>query len=109
MQREGEETAPSQNPAVSDQENQELTQSLYYFTFGLLLQGVPEYDKGYTLTGANVDGEIQVRGYGELNEYLPSHGMPVFKVGVAEVKRAFSLANKLHCIFRPGDYDYVRA
>jgi|SRR3990172_1002270 len=93
-------TAPSQNPAVLDQENQELTQSLYYFTFGLLLQGVPEYDEGYTLAGANVEGEIQVRQYGELNEYFPSYGIPLFNVGVAELNRAFSLANKLDRIYR---------
>lgn len=100
-------TSPSPNPQVLDDENKELTQHLYYITFGLLLQQVPEYDKGYTLSGANVGGEVQIRQYGELNEYSPSYGMPVFHVGVAELIRALSLANQLDRIYRAGG-DWLR-
>jgi hypothetical protein len=98
---------PSRTPEVLDQENIDLTQHLYYVMFGLLLQEVPQYDNGYTLTGANVGGEIQVRQYGELNEYSPSYGMPEFYVGVDELNRAFSLANKLHSIYG-ADADWLR-
>lgn len=98
---------PSQTPEVLDQENIDLTQKLYYVMYGLTLQGVPLYDKGYALTGANVGGEIQIRQYGELNEYLSSYGMPVFHVGVAELNRAVSLANQLHRIYQGGS-DWLR-
>ena len=100
-------SAASPNPGVLDDENQELTRHLYYVMFGLLLQGVPQYDNGYTLTGANVGEEIQVNQYGELNEYLPSYGMPEFHVGVSELNRAFSFANKLHGIYG-ADADWLR-
>jgi len=100
-------SAASPNPEILDHENLELTEHLYYNIFGLLVQGVPEYGKGYTLSGANVGGEIQIRQYGELNEYLPSYGMPFFDVGVPELNRAFSLANKLHGIYEAGA-DWLR-
>lgn len=100
-------TTPSQTPEILDQENIDLTQKLYYIMFGLLLQGVPQYDNGYILTGANVDAEIQVRQYGELNEYSPSYGMPEFRVGVDELNRGFSLANKLDGIYG-ADADWLR-
>ena len=100
-------TTPSRTPEVLDQENIDLTQRLYYVMYGLLLQGVPQYDKGYTLTGANVGGEIQIRQYGELNKYLPSYEMPVFLVGVAETNRALSIGNKLQPIYQAGD-DWLR-
>lgn len=57
---------PSKNPQVLDAENQQLTQTPDYSLYGLLLQGVPYYDKGFSLSGANVNTEIQIRQFSEL-------------------------------------------
>ena len=65
-------TTPSQHPEVVDGENQELTRKLDHIFYGLLLQGVPYYEDGFSLSGANVHGEVQVRSFSDLKDYEPS-------------------------------------
>jgi hypothetical protein len=96
-------TVPSQTPQNFDQENQDLTRRLKYLLYGLMLQRVPYYETGFSLSGANVDGDIQIRDFGELPEYVPSYDLPCLQVGVTEVKCATCLAEQLELIDHIGE------
>ena len=87
-------TMPSSKPKSLDEENQ-LVETLNYFLYGILLQGVPAYGRGFSLTGADVAGEINVRQCSDLKDYRPSFGMPPFRLGVDELRRAAGLIDRL--------------
>src|SRR3989441_9004504 len=87
-------TMPSSNPKSLDEENQ-LVETLNHFLYGILLQGVPAYGRGFSLTGADVAGEINVRQCSDLKDYRPSFGMPPFRLGVDELRRAAGLIDRL--------------
>lgn len=99
--------APSLTPQLRDQENELLTGSLDHLLYGLLLQGVPYYENGFSLSGANVGGDIQIREFSELADYVPSYDLPALEVGIAEIKRATSLAEQLGRIAQ-GGRDWAR-
>ena len=87
-------TMPSSKPKSLDEENQ-LVETLNHFLYGILLQGVPAYGRGFSLTGADVAGEINVRQCSDLKDYRPSFGMPPFRLGVDELRRAAGLIDRL--------------
>ena len=87
-------TMPSSKPKSLDDENQ-LVETLNHFLYGILLQGVPAYGRGFSLTGADVAGEINVRQCSDLKDYRPSFGMPPFRLGVDELRRAAGLIDRL--------------
>jgi len=88
-------TAPAAHPEVLDGENQALTRACDYVWYGLLLQGVPSYMEGFTLTGANVAGEIQVRQFGHVRDYEPTYEMPEFRLDAGAAKLAALLGERL--------------
>ena len=87
-------TMPSSKPKSLDDENQ-LVETLNHFLYGILLQGVPAYGRGFSLTGADVAGEINVRQCSDLKDYRPSFGLPPFRLGVDELRRAAGLIDRL--------------
>ena len=87
-------TMPSSKPKSLDDENR-LVETLNHFLYGILLQGVPAYGRGFSLTGADVAGEINVRQCSDLKDYRPSFGMPPFRLGVDELRRAAGLIDRL--------------
>ena len=87
-------TMPSSKPKSLDEENQ-LVETLNHFLYGILLQSVPAYGRGFSLTGADVAGEINVRQCSDLKDYRPSFGMPPFRLGVDELRRAAGLIDRL--------------
>ena len=87
-------TMPSSKPKSLDEENQPV-ETLNHFLYGILLQGVPAYGRGFSLTGADVAGEINVRQCSDLRDYRPSFGMPPFRLGVDELRRAAGLIDRL--------------
>ena len=87
-------TMPSSKPKSLDEENR-LVETLNHFLYGILLQGVPAYGRGFSLTGADVAGEINVRQCSDLKDYRPSFGMPPFRLGVDELRRAAGLIDRL--------------
>ena len=87
-------TMPSSKPKSLDEENQ-LVETLNYVLYGILLQGVPAYGRGFSLTGADVAGEINLRQCSDLKDYRPSFGMPPFRLGVDELRRAAGLIDRL--------------
>src|SRR5262249_8981714 len=72
-------TRPSSKPEILDQEHQDLVRTLDYLLFGILLQGVPDSRQGFSLTGANVKGEVTIRGFSDLRDYQPTFDMPPFR------------------------------
>lgn len=100
-------TMPSARPKILDRENEDLTRHLDYLLYGLLLQGVPEYFKGYSLKGANVAGEVDVRQFSELKNYEPTYEMPEFRPGAVELKLAASLAPRVRHV-NEGKADWPR-
>lgn len=100
-------TCPSRRPEVLDAENQQLTQRVDYVFHGLLVQGVPHYDQGFSLTGANVGGEIEIRQFSELVRYTPSFGTDPLRIDLAELKWATCLADRLRTV-NAGGPDWSR-
>lgn len=95
-------TTSSRHPEVLDAENQELTATINHIFYALLLHGSPHYDGGFSLSGANVAGELQVRQFSKLKDYEPSYDMPPFRVGIGELARSFFLSNPLRRVNREG-------
>jgi hypothetical protein len=79
----------SSNLGVLDQENQTLQKKVSYLFYGLLLSGVPQYDKGFLFTGANESGEPEVRQFGELDDYVQTSGNErLSKIDLVKLKGA---------------------
>ena len=96
-------TVPSQAPQNFDHENMDLIRRLKHLLYGLLLQGVPYYETGFSFSGANVDGDIQIRDFGELPDYVSSFDLPCLRVGITEIKCATYLAEQLEPIGQVGE------
>jgi hypothetical protein len=87
-------TAPSSTPKILDGENQELQRRCHDLLYGLVIQGVPDYQRALTMTGAHVDGEIQIRNYAGGREMIPTYERE-FVPGRAEAERAGRIAMRL--------------
>lgn len=91
-----------------DGENQALTRACDYVWYGLLLQGVPSHREGFTLTGANVAGEIQVRQVGDIRDYQPTYESPDFDADAAALRLAARLSERLRSIDMLGPHEWGR-
>jgi hypothetical protein len=90
-------TATSTTSEVVDGENAALTQRVNDLFNGLLLQGVPRFERGCVVHGAYHGGAVQVRGYSAVDEHYRTAGMD-FTVGMAEVQRALTISDQLRHI-----------
>src|SRR2546425_12492289 len=54
-------TTPSAKPDILDEENNSLAETLGYLLYGILLHGVPYYEQTFSLNGAHVGGELNIR------------------------------------------------
>lgn len=99
-------TMASSRPEILDDENVTLTKVLDYVLFGLVLQGIP-VNRAYSLGGAHVRGEINVRQFSHLSGYRPTPGLGEFKPGVNELRRAEALSTRLQRV-NEGDADWAR-
>ena len=91
-------TIISAKPQILDDENEQLTKTLDYILYGLLLQGVPVYFKGFSLKGANVGGDVDVRQFSQLKDYPPTYELPEFRPGARELEGATVVARRLRQI-----------
>lgn len=99
----------SSQPEILDPENAELVETLGYLLYGILLQGVPGYDQGFSLHGANVGGKINVRQFSDLKGYQPSFDTePAFRLGVPELQRAAGLVERLRAVNTGGPANWAR-
>jgi hypothetical protein len=95
-------TMASSRPEILDDENATLAKVLDYVLFGLLLQGIPVYNRAYSLNGAHVHGEINVRQFSDLRGYQPTHELVEFRPGVNELRRAEALSVRLQRVNEGG-------
>jgi hypothetical protein len=90
--------APSKHPDVNDGENVTLEQCANDILNGLLLQGVPRIERGFVVHGANVKGKIEIRSYSPMDRHELTAGLPLFTVGMAEIRRPLWLSHRLRYI-----------
>ena len=88
-------TSPSRRPEVLDAEHDSLQRAVQDVFHGLTLHGVPSFNKGANIVGANVNGELRVRRYSNLQELRTASGLPPFVVGIAELQRAVTAGQRL--------------
>jgi hypothetical protein len=100
-------TMASSRPEILDEENAGLAKSLDYVLFGLVLQGIPLHYRGYSMNGANVAGEINVRQFSNLSRYESTYEIPEFRPGAKELRRAEALAVRLRRV-NEGGADWAR-
>jgi len=100
-------TMASSRPEILDDENAALAKMLDCVLFGLVLQGIPVYYHGYSLNGANVAGEVNVRQFSNLKRYEPTYETVEFRPGVKELRRAEALSVRLQRV-NEGGPDWAR-
>lgn len=101
-------TRPSATPGVLDQETRDLERELTTFICGLMIGGVPDYKETTWFSGANVDGELSVRGLRSLETFYRTAGQvrPVLDDG--SVKSAAALGAEILKLFASPDHKRVR-
>lgn len=87
---------PSQHPEVLDGENQTLTSRVDALFFGLLAAARPSFEgAGSRISGANVEGRIEVRTLGETIRVVRPDGFPWTPIDEELLRRAAHLANAI--------------
>lgn len=99
---------PSQHPENLDGENEELRQRCEDVLHGLLLQGVPVFERSMSFCGANVGGQIQVRQYAEGRELHDTFEAPDFVPDLAAIRRAVRFAQRLRVMQDPKERQWGR-
>jgi hypothetical protein len=78
--------------------NSDLKRKLNHLTFGLILQGVPDYREAFLIGGANENGAPDARQFGRARVFYPSRDLKPLSVGRLELERAVFLAANLESI-----------
>jgi hypothetical protein len=99
---------PSATPAVLDQETKDLERELTTFVFGMMIQGVPDFGRTTWLSGANVGGDLSVRGLRELSKFLRSPGQPRPTIDDAWLMGAAQLGAEILKLFQLTEHRRVR-
>jgi hypothetical protein len=100
-------TMPSARPDILDEENNALAETLGYLLYGILLHGVPYYEQSFSLNGANVRGEINIRQFGGLKDYQPSNGLD-FNLRLGDLRHAAWLVDRLKRVNTGGPANWAR-
>jgi hypothetical protein len=100
-------TAPSNTPEIADGENVALERRATDLFNGLTLQGAPAFERGCVVHGANINGQIQIRGYGQVDQHYRTPGIH-FRVGLAQVLRALTLSDQLRHVQNSGPESWTR-
>jgi hypothetical protein len=75
-----------------------LTRKQDLLAIALILQGVPSYEQGFLISGANETGGPEARQFGRARVFYPTRGITPLRVGRAELERAAFLETKLEKI-----------
>lgn len=94
-------TAPE--PLLGHFFNAELKRKLDYLTFGLILQGVPDYRESFLIGGANETGQPVARQVSRARVFYPGRGSELLRVGPSELRRAVFLATELKSVDNKGN------
>lgn len=97
-------TACSSQPEILDDENEFLKLRIERVYQALLIQVVPDFSKGFSVTGANVNGEVQIRQFGSLRPAIRSSSLRR-RVTLADVRGAVTLAPRLQFLQEQGGVD----
>jgi len=90
-------TIQSANPDILDAENASLTGTLGYLLYGILLHGVPYFEQTFSLTGAHVRGELNIRQFGNLKDFQLTPGLD-YQLGLNDLKRSAWLVDRLQMV-----------
>jgi hypothetical protein len=99
---------PSSTPTDLDQETRDRERELSAFVFALMMSGVPDYRETIWFSGANVDGEISVRGLRRLDVFYRTPGQLRPVLDDASMITTAKLGTKILDLFRSQDYRRVR-
>jgi hypothetical protein len=94
-------TAPSEHPEVLDAVNAALSERVNDTLNGLLLQGIPPFERGILVSGANANGTVGIRQHSSFRDLYPLAIQRLsarFVVGRAELVRSLSLARLVRSI-----------
>src|SRR5580704_10754559 len=96
-------------PAPGHVVNLGLAHKQDVLAIALILQGVPSYEQGFLISGANESGEPEARQFGRARVFYPTRGIKPLRVGRAELARAAWLATKLEKVdYRGPDWRRLR-
>jgi hypothetical protein len=97
-------------PAPGHVVNLELSRKLNRLDIAIILQGVPNYEQGFLIAGANQTGEAEVRQFSRAARiYHRTRGMHPLTIGRVELDRAAFLAAKLERIdYKGSDWRRLR-
>jgi len=90
--------APSRYPEVLDGENEALSQKVLALFYGLLLQDVPFFESGLSLSGANVEGRIDIRRVSKLEPFYRPLGVRWARIDEVWLRNARAAATGIQSI-----------
>lgn len=99
---------PSVTPEVLDQETKDVERELTAFIFGMMVQGVPDFARTIWLSGANVGGDLSVRGLREMSRFLRSPGQTRPVIDDAWLMEAEKLGAEILKMFQLTEHRRVR-
>jgi hypothetical protein len=98
----------SATPEVMDQDTKDLERELTAFVFGMMIQGVPDFSHTVWVSGANVNGDLSVRGNRHLKEFVRSHGQTRPFINDAWLSQAVGFGEEILKMFQLTEHRRVR-
>ncbi len=94
--------SPSKHPEVLDAENQTLSQRALSLFYGLFMVEVFRYDGGIALSGANIDGRVDVRQTSRITEHYPLAQFQFASLRTVHFRRMARIAEGIRAVHIPG-------
>jgi hypothetical protein len=89
---------------VMDAENEALTKKCFTLLYALFLAEVFHHDGGLILSGANVDGTVNVRHVANLETLYRPNGVSTARIDAALIQRASTIASGMRAVHVPGGH-----
>jgi len=93
----------SQRPGILDKENRALSEEAYKFFLGIVLGRPP-----VSLTGSNIDGEIEIRQIGKLEHPKVLVGCPLDEFNIKRIEQAAELTKAMSQFFESKDFQRIK-
>ena len=99
----------SQRPDVLDRENKKLLEQANKFFLGLILSGTVRCGRPpVSLTGSNLDGEIDIRQIGKIEHPKVLVGCPLDDFNIDRIEQAAKLTMAMSRFFKSKDFRRIR-
>jgi len=92
----------SADPTVIDNENEDLTKKCSSVFYALLVSEIFHHERGLVLSGANVDGVVNVRNVGNLESHHRPNGVRTANIEAALIQRASLIAAGIRTVHAAG-------